>query len=65
MVGTKMDGTGKVKNFDTIQDDEFILDIGPSTIKKIKKKSMSLIRFYGMARLDILKIKTFLMEQYL
>ena len=28
MVGTKMDGTGKVKNFDTIQDDEFILDIG-------------------------------------
>jgi phosphoglycerate kinase len=37
-VGTKMDGTGKVKNFDTIQDDEFILDIGPSTIKKIKKK---------------------------
>ena len=38
MVGTKMDGTGKVKNFDAIQDDEFILDIGPSTIKKIIKK---------------------------
>ena len=38
MVGTKMDGEGKVKKFDAIKDDELILDIGPNTIKKIIKK---------------------------
>ena len=38
MVGTNMDGEGKVKKFDAITDDELILDIGPNTIKKIIKK---------------------------
>ena len=38
MVGTNMDGEGKVKKFDAIKDDELILDIGPNTIKKIIKK---------------------------
>ena len=38
MVGTDFEGTGKNKNFDEIQENEIILDIGFNTIKKIQKK---------------------------
>ena len=37
-VGTSFDGEGKIKNFDTIHDNEIILDIGSNTINKIKEK---------------------------
>ena len=45
-----------------LEDNEIILDIGANTIKNIKKKIESQIRFYGMGQLDILKMKTFLKE---
>ena len=38
MVGTDFEGTGKNKNLDEIQENEIILDIGITTIKKIQKK---------------------------
>ncbi len=38
MVGTDLEGTGKNKNLDEIQENEIILDIGFNTIKKIQKK---------------------------
>ena len=38
MVGTSFDGEGKKQNLDKIKDSEIILDIGPNTIGKIKKK---------------------------
>ena len=38
MVGTSFDGEGKKQNLDKIKDSEIILDIGPNTISKIKKK---------------------------
>ena len=38
IVGKKFDGEGKNKDLDFILDDEIILDIGPKTIEKIKKK---------------------------
>ena len=38
MVGTSFEGKGKNKDLDKIQDNEIILDIGPSTINGIKKK---------------------------
>ena len=37
-VGTSFEGEGKIKNFDSIQDNEIILDIGTSTINRIKEK---------------------------
>ena len=36
LVGKKMDDTSQVKKLDEINSDDFILDIGPKTIKKIK-----------------------------
>ena len=38
VVGTSFEGEGKIKNFDNIQDNEIILDIGSNTINKIKEK---------------------------
>ena len=38
MVGIDFEGTGKNKNLDEIKENEIILDIGFSTIKKIQKK---------------------------
>ena len=43
MGGKKMDGYGKVKKYNKIQDDEFILDMGKSTIKKIIPQNFGLI----------------------
>jgi len=37
-VGTSFEGEGKIKNFDNIQDNEIILDIGSNTINRIKEK---------------------------
>ena len=37
-VGTSLKSEGKIKSFDTIHDNEIILDIGSKTIKKIKEK---------------------------
>ena len=37
-VGTSFEGKGKIKNFDKIQDNEIILDIGSNTINRIKEK---------------------------
>ena len=45
MVGTDFEGTGKNKNLDEIQENEIILDIGFNTIKKFKKRLISLILF--------------------
>jgi phosphoglycerate kinase len=38
VVGTSFDGTGNSKYLGSIDDDEIILDIGPKTLEKIKKK---------------------------
>ena len=38
MVGTSFEGEGKNKDLDKILDNEIILDIGPNTIRSIKKK---------------------------
>ena len=38
IVGKKFNGDGKIRELDEIQSDEIILDIGPNTIKRIKKK---------------------------
>ena len=38
VVGTSFEGEGKNKEFDKIQDNEIILDIGSNTISNIKKK---------------------------
>ena len=37
VVSKKMDGIGKIKNINNIEEDEMILDIGPKTIDSIKK----------------------------
>ena len=47
------------KNLNEVQDNEIILDIGINTIKKLKKKSINPIQFYGMDLLDILKMLNF------
>ena len=38
MVGTEFKGSSKIRNLDSIQENEIILDIGPNTIKSIIKK---------------------------
>ena len=38
IVGKTFNGDGKIRELDEIQSDEIILDIGPNTIKRIKKK---------------------------
>ena len=38
VVGTSFEGDGKSKYLDSIDEDEIILDIGPKTLEKIKKK---------------------------
>ncbi len=38
VVGTNFDGTGNSKYLGSIDEDEIILDIGPKTLEKIKKK---------------------------
>jgi len=37
LVGKNMDGTSQVKKLNEIQDDDFILDVGPKTLNKIIK----------------------------
>ena len=37
LVGKGMDDKSKIKELDDIEDDDLILDIGPKTIKKVKK----------------------------
>ena len=37
VVSKKMDGIGKIKDINNIEEDEMILDIGPKTIDSIKE----------------------------
>ena len=58
-VSTSLDGVGKIKNKNTIDDDEIILDIGPKTIEIIERviDKSNTILWNGLQ--DILKIKLF------
>ena len=52
-----MDDNSKVKKLDEINNDDFILDIGPKTIKKIKDIINMTNTIFGMVQLVILKIQ--------
>ena len=61
MIGKHLDDKARIRELNEITDDDFILDIGPKTISKIKILLKIAKLFCGMVQQDILKIQILLM----